>query len=103
MMATKMDNAAGKWAGRAMLVIVGWIGCSTYYGTLHLKRAEAKLQTVQAVDIPKLKSVIHCEDARADKTAKIAKQAIASQYVDSVPIPDAKAIPQDCPHPPIVK
>lgn len=103
MMAAKLDNEAGKWSGRFALVIMGWLACSAFYGTLHLTKDAAKLQTVQTVDIPKLKSVIHCEDIRADKTAKIAKQAIASQYVDSVPIPDAKAIPQDCPHPPNVK
>jgi hypothetical protein len=39
-----------------------------------------------------------CEHSRADKTAKVAKQAIVSAYSDNVPIPDAKAIPKDCPH-----
>lgn len=103
MIAAHMDYVAGKWTKRLSLVLAGWIACSAYYGTLHLKKSEAKLQTVQAVDIPKLKKAINCEDARADKASSIAKQAIASQYVDSVPIPDAKAIPKDCPHPASVK
>jgi hypothetical protein len=39
-----------------------------------------------------------CEHVRADRSTKVAKQAIVSAYSDSVPIPDARSIPRDCPH-----
>lgn len=90
MMAAKFDSEAGKWSGRFALVIMGWLACSASYGTLSLTKRSAEL--------PKVEAVAGCEHWRADKVEKVAKQAIASQYVASVPVPDAKSIPRDCPH-----
>lgn len=67
--------------------VVGWISCSGYYSITHLWQKQNQLV-----------AQVGCEDARADKTARIAKQAIVSAQSDNVPIPSPSAIPKDCPH-----
>ena len=42
---------------------------------------------------------VHCEDARANKSAAVAGQAILGANIDSVPVPKFRDIPSDdCPH-----
>jgi hypothetical protein len=50
------------------------------------------------VAVEHISQELGCEHVRADKTAKVAKQAIVSAYSDNVPIPDPKLIPKECPH-----
>lgn len=89
----KIDNRVGKSSSYAFAFIAGWLACSAYYGTLHLKH-------IETVELPKAKEAAKCEDHRADKTAGVAKKAIVGAVVDSAPIPSPADIPKDnCQHP----
>lgn len=99
MMSEKIDGGVTIASKFAVVFLAGWFACSSFYGNLTLTQKAATLDQVQTVTIPKLKAQAHCEDARADKTAKVAKDAIKGALVDSAPIPSPAAIPQDnCPH-----
>lgn len=98
--AEMVDNQISVWSKRIGLVLLGWFASSAYHGTLSLNQKAETLQHVQAVDIPKLKTAVHCESARADTTAKVAKTAIVSANSGTVPVPPPSAVPVDnCPHP----
>lgn len=100
MMAQNLDRSTGKVTTYVAVFLSGWIGCSAYYGTLHLKQKEQTLHTVQTSVIPKLAAAAHCEDSRANKVTVVAKQAIKGANSDSAPIPAVSDIPKDnCPHP----
>lgn len=88
------------WSKRAGLVLLGWFLSSAYHGTMDLDRKAAVLEHVQKVDIPKLKTALHCEDSRGDKASAVARKAILGATVDTAPIPSSQEIPADnCPHP----
>ena len=83
MMAERLDNSAGKWAGRLAWLIAGWIACSYHYGTLHL--------TETAKKAPILAAEAGCEHWLAETNKKLALQP---------EVVDPKQIPKDrCPHP----
>jgi hypothetical protein len=67
--------------------VIGWVSNSGYYAVSDLWKQKAALVRQ-----------VRCEDARADKSALIAKQAILGAKTDG-PIPSQRMIPKDCPHP----
>lgn len=92
MMAANLDSKATKWTGRAALVLAGWLACSGWYGTLTLHQKATKLAHVEAVEVPKLKSVAGCQAARADKASREAKASEAGDDVDLSKIPNCPSI-----------
>jgi hypothetical protein len=99
MIAERMDAHITVWSKRGGLILLGWFASSAYHGTMDLNQKARTLQHVQQVDIPKLKKAVHCEDARANKSAAVAGQAILGANIDSVPVPKFRDIPADnCPH-----
>lgn len=100
MSARTVDDAITVWSKRIGLILLGWFGSSTYHGTLNLHREEHVLQHVQAVDIPKLKAAVKCEDRRADKASSVAGSAILAANIEGREAPKFKDIPSDnCQHP----
>lgn len=100
MISEKVNTAVTVWSKRFGLIFLGWMGGSSYHSTADLTQKAATLQHVQAVDIPKLKSAVHCEDHRADKATAVAKQAIKGAVLEQERIPDARELPADnCQHP----
>lgn len=91
MIAEKVDSAITIWSGRLALILLGWFACALSYGTLTL--------TKKAAELPVVKAEAGCEHWRANKTAVIAKKAIAGANSADAPIPSPSAIPQDrCSH-----
>lgn len=100
MISQRVDTAVTVWSKRMGLILLGWMAGSAYHGTSVLTQKAVTLQHVQAIDIPKLKAQAHCEDARADKSAAVAGQAILGATVEDAPVPKFRDIPEDnCPHP----
>lgn len=96
-------QAGDKLSLLGVAFVVGYITCASVNQVQSLWSQHGQLVQVRQTVIPKLKAQIHCEDARADKASSIARQAIVSANSDSIPVPDAAAIPSDCPHPIIKK
>lgn len=89
----KVDLKVGKVTSYFAAALAGWLACSTYYGTLHLKH-------VETVELPKAVTAAKCEDLRADRASVVAGQAIVGAVVDGARIPSPAEIPKDnCPHP----
>lgn len=100
MIAEHVDTAVTVWSKRLALILLGWMAGSAYHGTSVLTQKAVKLETVQRVEIPKLKAAVRCEDARGDKATVVAKQAIKGAVLENERIPDAKELPADnCAHP----
>ena len=100
MIAERIDIEITKWSKILALILFGWFSSSAYHGVFGLTQKAKTLQTVQMVIIPKLKAANHCESARGDKAAMVAKKAIIGAVSDTAPIPDPKEIPVDnCQHP----
>lgn len=86
MMAQTIDNKTGKVTSYVAAFLVGWIACSAWYGTLHLKQAAKVLPVIEAE--------AGCEHWRADTTTKL---ALSPNMVDK------SQIPKDCAHPVVPK
>lgn len=100
MISERVDAAVTRWSKIGGLILLGWMGGSSYHSTATLTQKAVRLETVQRVDIPKLKAAVKCEDRRADKSAAVAGQAILGATIDSAPVPKFKDIPNDnCQHP----
>lgn len=99
MMAEHVDHKITLFSKVGAVFLAGWFASSAYHGTMALNQKARTLQHVEAVEIPKLKKAVHCEDARANKSAAVAGQAILGANIDSVPVPKFRDIPSDdCPH-----
>lgn len=100
MISQKIDTAVTLWSKRGALILLGWMGGASYHSTATLTQKAARLETVQRVDIPKLKAAVKCEDTRADKASDVAGKALIAAAVDGQPVPMFKDIPTDnCQHP----
>lgn len=93
--AMHLDQQVGKWSGRIGLFLAGWLACSAYYGTLHLREKEQTLQTVQTSVLPKLKAAANCQTTRARVATRVAVASENGQDADLRDIPN-------CPLPPKV-
>lgn len=90
--AEEVDHTVGKAVSYCGAALAGWLACSAYYGTLHLKH-------VETVELPKAVAVAKCEGTRGDRAAVVAGQAIVGAVVDGARIPSPAEIPKDnCPH-----
>ncbi len=49
------------------------------------------------VVVDKTKKLVTCEHKRADVAGAVANQAVASNFIANVPVPDPAVIPGDCP------
>lgn len=91
MIAERLDAGFTRWSKVAAIFLAGWFASSGVHGTLSAAKA------IKAV--PVLQAEAGCEHWRANKTAIIAKKAIAGANSADAPIPSPNAIPQDrCPH-----
>lgn len=100
MSAERINNGITLWSKRGALVLLGWVGGSAYHSTATLTQKAEKLATVQAVEIPRLKAAVRCEDKRADRATDVAGKALIAANVEGQPVPKFRDIPEDnCPHP----
>lgn len=100
MISDKVESSFTIWSKRIGLILLGWIGASSYHGVFSLHQEEKVLQHVQAVDLPKLKAAVKCEDRRADKASSVAGSAILAANIEGREAPKFKDIPSDtCQHP----
>lgn len=85
--------------------IAGYIACAAVNHVQELWSQHGQLQVIETKVVPKLKAQAAqvpalaakagCEHWRADVNASVAKQAIRGANSDSVPVPDASALPAD--------
>lgn len=100
MISDKVESSVTVWSKRLALVLLGWFGSSGYHGIFNLHQEEKVLQHVQAVDLPKLKAAVKCEDRRADKASSVAGSAILAANIEGREAPKFNDIPSDnCQHP----
>lgn len=100
MISERINTGVTLWSKRLGLIFLGWMGGSSYHSTATLTQKATTLQHVQAVDIPKLKAAVKCEDRRADKASDVAGKALIAANVEGQPVPKFRDIPEDnCQHP----
>lgn len=87
MIVDKIDTGVTRWSKIGAIFLAGWFLSSAYHGTRTAEKA------VKAV--PALEAQAGCEHWRSHKAEVVAKQAITAANSDTIPVPDAKAIPKD--------
>lgn len=88
-----VDHGITKWSKVVGLVLLGWFASSAYHGTLVGEKAKRA--------VPVLQAEAGCEHWRADVAKDVAKKAITAANEFTGDAPSVKAIPRDCPHPPV--
>lgn len=69
MMVEKVDHGITLWSKLGAMFILGWLASSAYHATNTADKAVVQLKTVETKTIPTLKSVLGCQERRADVLA----------------------------------
>lgn len=96
MMRDTLESNMMRMSVAGIIFFAGWIGSAAYFDIHRRWADEHKLVHVETTVLPKLQTQLRQLNCDRSKLAKVAKQAIASQQYDSVPVPPMTAV-SGCP------